>query len=103
MVGSRLGRRIWAVGSVRRCLAEGGVVGAERSVNLIGGDVEKAERGAVGTVERRPVGSRLLKQAECAVDIRADKIIGAMNGAVDVAFGGKMNDGSRLFAPQQAE
>jgi hypothetical protein len=61
----------------------------------------KRNDGAIGFRKRRPVGARFFEQAECAVDVGADEIVGAVDGAVDVAFGGEMNDGARLFAPQQ--
>src|ERR1700693_130005 len=63
--------------------------------------MQKAERRALGLGKRRPVGTRFFEQAECAVDVGADEIIGAVDGAVDVALGGEVNDGARLFAPQQ--
>ena len=101
MIGSRLGRGVRTVGSVGSGLAEGRVVGAERSVDFIGGDVQETERGAIGFRKRRPVGARFFEQVECAVDVGANEIIGAVDGAVDVALGGEVNDGTRLFAPQQ--
>src|SRR5258708_7757180 len=101
MIRSRLGRGVRAVGLVRGGLAEGRVVGAERPVDFVGRDVEEPERGAIGFWKCQPVGSCFLKQAECAVDVGADEIIGAVDGAVNMAFGGEMNDGTRLFAPQQ--
>src|ERR1019366_5587169 len=48
MIGSRLGRGVRAVGRVGGGLAEGRVVGAERSVDFIGGDVQETERCAIG-------------------------------------------------------
>ena len=101
MIGSRFGRGVRAVGRVGGGLAEGRVVGAERSVDFIGGDVQETERCAIGFRKRRPVGSRFFEQAERAVDVGADEIIGAVDGAVNVALGGEVNDGTRLFAPQQ--
>src|ERR1700733_13760481 len=103
MVRRRLGCGVWAVGRIRRCLAEGGIIGVERSVDLIGRDVKKAEGCAIRFRKLRPIGSGFLKQAKGAVDVGADEIIGTMNGAVYVAFGGEMNDRARLFAPQQFE
>src|ERR1700674_3251130 len=102
MIGSRLGRGVRTVRSVRGGLAEGRVVGSERSVDFVGRDMQETERGAIGLGKRQPVGSRFLEQTECAVDVGADEIIGAVDGAVDMALGGEVNDGTRLFAPQQA-
>src|SRR5438552_13652387 len=101
MIGSRLGRGVRTVGIVGGGLAEGWIVGAERSVDFVSGDVEETERRAIGFRKRQPVGSRFLEETECAVDVGADEIIGAVYGAVDVAFGGEVNEGARLFAPQQ--
>src|SRR5208282_1130081 len=103
MIGRRLGRRVRTVGRVGSSLAEGRVVGAERPVDFIGGDVQKTEGCAIGFGKRRPVGSRFFKQVECAVHVCADEIVGAVDGAIDVALGGEMNDGAGLFAPQQVE
>src|SRR6266478_9306880 len=52
MIGSRLGRGVWAVGIVGGGLAEGRVVGAERSVDFIGRDMQETERGAIGLRNR---------------------------------------------------
>src|ERR1019366_4092888 len=101
VIGSRLGRGVRAVGRVGSVLAEGRVVGAERSVDLIGRDMQEAERYALGLRKRRPVGARFFEQAEGAVNIGADEIVGAVDGAVDVALSGEVNDGAGLFAPQQ--
>ena len=101
MIGSRLRRRVRTVGRVRRRLAESRIVGAERSVDFIGGNVQETERRAIRFRQRRPISARFFQQAECAVDVGANKIVGAVNGAVDMAFGGEMNDGARLFAPKQ--
>src|SRR5258708_152891 len=85
MIRSRLGRGVRAVGLVRGGLAEGRVVGAERPVDFVGRDVEEPERGAIGFWKCQPVGSCVLKRAECAADVGADEI----------------NDGTGLFAPQK--
>ena len=101
MVGGRFGRGVRTVGIVGRGLGEGRVVGAERAIDFVGRDMEEMERFAIGFRKRQPVGARFLEQAECAVDVGADEIIGAVDGAIDVALGGEVNDGARLFAPQQ--
>src|SRR6266481_5248628 len=101
MIGSRLGRGVRTVGIVGGGLAESWIVGAERSVDFVGGDVEETERGAINFRKRQPIGACFFKQTECAVDIGADEIIGTVDGAVDVALGGEVNNGARLFAPQQ--
>jgi len=47
---------------------ESRVVGAERSVDFIGGNVQETKRRAIRFRQRRPISARFFKQAECAVD-----------------------------------
>src|SRR5208337_1586968 len=50
----------------------------------------------------QPIGTCFFEQVEGAVDVGADEIVGAVDGAVNVALGGEVNDGAGLSAPQQA-
>ena len=61
----------------------------------------ETKRRAIRFRQRRPISARFFKQAECAVDVGANKIVGAVDGPVDMALGGEMNDRARLFAPKQ--
>src|SRR6266478_4436969 len=63
--------------------------------------MQETERRAIGLGQRRPVGSRFFEQAECTVDVGADEIIGAVDGAVDVALSGEVNDGAGPLALEQ--
>src|SRR6476660_7668092 len=44
----------------------------------------------------------LFEQGKRAVDVSTDEVIGPENGAVNVAFGGEMDDGARLVKLEQA-
>src|SRR6266404_4292131 len=48
-----------------------------------------------------PVSSRLFEQAESSINIGADEVVRAVNRAVHVALGGKVNDGARHVDQQQ--
>ena len=48
-----------------------------------------------------PVGARRFQQREGAFDVGANEFAGAMDGAIDVRLGGKMDDGARLPLGQQ--
>jgi hypothetical protein len=37
---------------------------------------------------------------EGAIDIGLDEVLRAMNGTIDMGFGGKIDDGARLILPQ---
>ena len=55
----------------------------------------------VGFRKRRPIGARFFEQAEGAVYVGAHEIVRAVDGAIHVAFSGKVDDGARLIATQQ--
>src|SRR5260370_41652919 len=63
--------------------------------------MQETERRAIGLGKHRPVGSRFFEQAESAVDIGADEIVGAVDGAVDVALSGEVNDSAGSLALEQ--
>ena len=96
-VGRGLRRGVGAVGRIGRGLSEGGIVGRERAVDLVGGDVEEAEGGARGCVQRGKVRARGFEEVEGAVDVGLEEGVGAEDGAVDVALGGEVDYGARLM------
>jgi hypothetical protein len=85
-------------------LAGEGIVDAQRDelfrevvgavvVGAVGGE----RRQAVGVV----VGADSFEQAEGADDVGLDEVFRAMDAAVDVRFGGEINDGARLVLGEQ--
>src|SRR5690606_40381694 len=73
------------------------VVGAEIGVHLVRRDVKKTKRGLALGIQRRPVGSRRLKQTRRAVDVRANERVGRVYRAVDVRLGREVRDGVRAM------
>src|ERR1700690_2314661 len=52
-------------------------------------------------IQFRPISSRLLQQAECAVHIGVHEIIWAVDGAVHVTLRRKVDKGARMASPQE--
>ena len=71
----------------------------ERAEDLVGRDVEEAEaaRGA-RAASASPIAQRLLQQREGADDVGLDEFAGAVDRAVDMAFGGEVHHGVGLVA-----
>ncbi|MNI65255.1 hypothetical protein D3C73_1207500 [compost metagenome] len=67
------------------------------SINLIRGNVMKAECPAALVVQILPIAARRLQQLIGADDIRFNERRRAVDGAVDVAFGRQMHDSVRLM------
>ena len=87
-VGAGLAGGIGAVRCQRGRLAERRVVGPERAVDLVGGDLD------VAADLRRP---RRVEQALGADDVGVQERRGVVDRAVDVALGGEVHD--RVEAP----
>ena len=66
--------------------------GAEGTVDLVGGDVEKPKAFTGRAGEFFVVSARGLEQRERAVDVGLYKRTGAIDGAVDVTLGGEVHD-----------
>jgi hypothetical protein len=79
----------------------GRVVLAQRTVDLVGGDVQEAERCLFCVAQVVPVTTHFFQQVEGADDVGLDEIFRAVNGAVDVTFGGEVDDRARLVLRQQ--
>src|ERR1700751_5141560 len=101
MVGSGFGRGVRAVGRILGAFGKGGIGGGKRSVNFVGRNVEKAEIRFCVALEVRPVGAGFFEKAEGAVNVSPDEVIGAVNGAVHVALGGKVDDSARAMSEEQ--
>ena len=97
MIGRGLGGGVGGIGGVLVGLAEGWIVGPQRAVNLIGRDMMKAV-GAWGlAIEPDRLGR--LEQDMGADDVGVDKLIRAMDRAIDMGFSGKMYQGINTFFP----
>ena len=63
--------------------------------------MEEAEVVLGGSVESVPVGTDGFEQAEGADDVGLDEVFRAVDAAVDVRFGGKIDDGAGLVLGEQ--
>jgi hypothetical protein len=84
------------VGRVRcegRLLGEGGIGEREGAVDFVGGDVEEAEGFFARGRQLGPVEAGAVEEAERADDVGLDEGLGGIDGAVDVGFGGEIDDG----------
>ena len=63
--------------------------------------MEEAEAVLRFAVKSVPVGADSFEQAEGADDVGLDEVFRAVNAAVDVRFGGKIDDGARLVLGKQ--
>src|SRR4051812_39318215 len=94
MVGGGLRGGVWTVRRERRLFGEGGLARLERTVDLVGGDVQEAECAVFAAVI--PVGARFLEQTPRADDIRLHELRRTRDRAIDMALGGEMHDRARL-------
>jgi hypothetical protein len=94
VVAAGFAGRIGAVRCVGRGFAESGVGVAERSVHLVGADVQEAEGGLVGLRHGAPVGTNFFQQAEGAYHVGVDELAWAVDGAVNMTFSRKVQDGA---------
>ena len=101
VVAGGLARRVRAIRFVAMGFSEGGVVFFQRTVDFVGGDVENAEAGLRIGFKAVPVGANGFKQAEGADDIGLDEVFRAVNAAVDVRFGGEIDDGAGLMLSEE--
>ena len=100
MIGRRLARRVRRVRRVRRLLAEL-PVGAERAVDLVGRDVQEAERRrAPRRRAPRSERPRRLEQHERADDVGVDERPRAVDRPIDVRLGGQVQDRRRPVRPR---
>src|SRR3990167_4092132 len=93
-----------AVGAVRLVLVglrEGRVGFGQGAVYLVGGYMQKPERSLGIGLQATKVGPHALQQVEGAHDIGLNEVLWSVDGAVHMALGGKVEDGSGLVLGQQ--
>ncbi len=73
----------------------------EGAINLVGGDVEEAEGNALRLGERFPEGAGGLEEVESPEDVGLQEGFGAINGAVHVGLGGKVDDGGEAVLGEE--
>ncbi len=94
MVGAGLARGIGAVRPVSGLLAETGIA-LHRSEHLVGRDVMKAEALPRLPGKALPVRARGFEKGEGPEEVCRNKIIGTVDGPIDMGLGGQMHDGVR--------
>ena len=97
MVGCRFRRRIRAVGLVWMGFGEWRIARLQRAVHFIGGHMQETKCLTRPPLQGRPVCACRLQQGERAIDIGPDEFTRTMNGTVNVALGGKIDDGDWLI------
>ena len=95
VVARRLARRIRAVRLVGVGLAERRVVVAERAVDLVGRDVQEAERRCSSAVELVQCARAASSSVKVPCTLVRMKSAGPVDAAVDVALGREVHDGAR--------
>ena len=101
MVAGGLASAVGAVGLVTVLLGKGRGIRCQGAVDLVGGDVQEAE-GFLGlALQAVVVGAGAFQQVKGADDIGLDEVFRAVDGAVHMAFSGKVEDGARLVLGQQ--
>jgi len=75
-------------------LGEGGIGRSQRSVDLVGGDMEEAKGLLVDFIEIVPVGSCGLEEGEGPDDVGLNEFGRAMDRTIHMGLGGKVDDGT---------
>ena len=101
VIAGRLAGRVGAVRFVLVCFGEGWVVGSKRAINFIGGNVQETEFVFCRFFQLTVEGTYGFEQAEGADDIGLNEVFRAVNAAVNMGFGSKIDDGTRLMFGQQ--
>ena len=101
VVAGGLAGGIRAVGFVAVGFGKGRFALGQRAVDLVGADMQEAKARLVRVGQSAPVAAHRFKQVKRADDVGLDEFARAMDGAVDVAFGGKVDDRARTVLGQQ--
>ncbi len=101
MIRGGLGGSVGRIGGIWIVFAEGLSLGCQGAIDFIGGNMMKAVRhGCLGTIE--PHGFGGLEQNMGADYIGINERIRAVDGAINMRFGGKMDDGVNRLICEQA-
>lgn len=101
VVGGGLAGAVGTVGLVTVGLSECRRARLERPIDLVGRDVEEAEVAPPRLRQTTPVGPHGFEEALRAQHVGLHEGLGALNGAVDVALGRKIEDGAGPVAREQ--
>ena len=101
VVAGGLAGAVGAVGFVAVGLGKRGIVGPQGAVDLVGADVQKTKRRALGIRQGAPISAHRLQQAKAAHDVGLDEVFRPMDGAVHMAFGRKVEHRARTVLRQQ--
>jgi len=102
MIRGGLAGGIGAIRLVGVRFLESRVLGRERTIDLIRGDMEEAEVFLICPTQSSPVGASCLKELKGANDVCLDKLAGAVNRAIHMRLGGKVHHGLRFVLGEQA-
>ncbi len=101
VVAGGLAGGVRTVGLVGMGFGEGRGLGRQGAVDLVGGDVQEPESGALITGQGLPVLADGFEQAEGADHVGLDEVFRAVDGAVHMRFGREIQDGPRPVLGQQ--
>ena len=87
---------IGAIGLVSVGFLESRVLGRERTIDLVGGHMQKAKCRLIVFAKAPPVSACGLKKMESSNNVGLDKLSGAMNRAVHMRLGGEVHNSARL-------
>ena len=91
MIGPCLGGRIRTIRSKRRRLAKRRILKPQASIDLVRGNMQETECFGFSRSEAGMKLPRCLKQTERSEHVCLHERLGAVNGSVNVALGGKVN------------
>ncbi len=101
MVAGGFARRVWAIRLVTVRFIEGWRVLGEGTINFVGRNLEEAKIPLCIFIQGIPVTASGFQKTKGTDDIGLYKVFRTMNGTVDMAFRGKIDDGAGLVAPEQ--
>ena len=102
VVAGGLAGAVRAVGLVAVRLGKRRLARSQAAVDLVGGDVQKAKRRLGLGRQAFPIAAHRVQQMEGADDVGLDEFARAVNAAVHMALGGKVDHRARLVLGQQA-
>src|SRR5690606_1593371 len=95
VIGCRFRRRVGAVGCVGSRFGKRSIVWTERTVHLVGRYMQKPERNLFRRRKTLPILPRLAEQAQGTDYVCLNELFRPENGAIDMTFGSKVDDGAR--------